>query len=85
MYIAVWWKGPNSSIPYIGVENSGKTKELATLDDAKKYVEGVIAANKLTNFDVMILDTDKHEVASWAAAIPPALQWNQAVTATPTK
>jgi hypothetical protein len=82
MFIVGWMKGSPGNGSYF----SGSGSNLySTLDDAKKHVEATIAQGKFTNYDVVILDMDQHTVASWAAALPPALQWNAATVADHTK
>lgn len=85
MYIVMWLKGPNATTPYLACSNSGYAKEFPTVDEAKKHIENAIAGSKMSNYDAFVLDADKHEVAAWAAALPPALKWNEAVTSEPAK
>jgi hypothetical protein len=85
MYIVVFMKGSPNCGPYVAVDGNNKAKEFAALPEAQKFVENHVTTNKVTTYDVVILDQDKHEVANWAAALPPALQWNKAVTVEPEK
>lgn len=59
----------------------GASTQHESLEKAKAFVEQCIATNKITQFDVVILDIDKRQVVAFAATTPPPIQWGTVTVA----